>query len=110
MQRDKLKTFHVDGDLLTVQYHYDERADVFIGQFPEFEEEPRYTPNGRPWKSVVSVGCPYATGEFDDCGSCSYLIREGSRDIAGVCFHEQMCSRASPEEDPVRDITSSTGY
>ena len=41
MQDKKLKTFQVDGDLLAVPYHYDERAEIFIGQFPSFEEEPR---------------------------------------------------------------------
>ena len=97
MKREKRKTFQVDGDRITVPYHYDEEADIFIGQFPEFEEEPRYTPNGRPWKSVVSVGCPYSAGDFDDCGSCPYLIKAHARDIIGVCFHERMRSRASPQ-------------
>ena len=52
MQRERLKTFQVDGDMLTVPYRYDEEAEIFIGQFPEFDTEPRYTPNGRPWKNV----------------------------------------------------------
>lgn len=54
MQTEQWKTFCVDDDLLTVPYHYDEGAKLFIGQFPEFNVEPRYTPNGRPWKNVVS--------------------------------------------------------
>ena len=95
MQRERLKTFHVDDDQLTVPYHYDEKAKIFIGQFPEFEAEPRFTPNGRPWKSVISDSCPYAAGDDDDCGSCPYLIREDPRDIIGVCFHEGLRSRAS---------------
>lgn len=96
MQREQWKTFHIDDDLLTVPYLYDEDAKIFIGQFPEFETEPRFTPNGRPWKSVVSDSCPYAAGDYDDCGSCPYLIKEEPKDIIGVCFHEGLRSRASP--------------
>lgn len=101
MQSERRKTFLVDGDLLTVPYYYDGNAGIFIGQFPDFDAEPRYTPNGRPWKSVVSDSCPYAAGGYDDCGSCPYLIKAEPGDIIGVCFHERMRSRASPEEaDP----------
>lgn len=97
VQREQLKTFHVDDDLLTVPYYYDEDAEIFIGRFPEFDVDPRYTPNGRPWKSAVSDSCPYASGDYNDCGSCPYLIKEEPRDIIGVCFHESLRSRASPE-------------
>ena len=111
MQGEKLKTFQVDGDLFTVSYHYDEDAEIFIGQFPSFEEEPRYTPNGRPWKNAVNTGCPYAAGEYDDCGSCPYLIKASPQDIIGVCFYERLRSGISPEEsDPAGDITAPTGH
>lgn len=106
MQRQQLKTFHVDGDLLTVLYLYDEHARMFIGQFPDFDAEPRFTPNGRPWMNAVSDSCPYATDDYGDCGSCPYLIKEDARDIIGVCFHEKLRSRASPGE---AEPTESTG-
>lgn len=99
MSQERLKTFQVDGDLLTVPYRYDESSQIFIGQFPEFEEEPRYTPGGRPWKNVVSIGCPYRAGDYDDCGSCPYLEKADARDIIGVCFHERMRSRDFEQEN-----------
>ena len=111
MQREKQRTFQLDGDLFTVSYHYDEDADIYIGQFPSFEEDPRYTHNGRPWKNAVSIGCPYAAGDYDDCGSCPYLIKADPRDLIGVCFHERLCSRASPGgSDPADDSTVPTGH
>ena len=111
MQREKQRTFQLDGDLFTVSYHYDEDADIYIGQFPSFEEDPRYTPNGRPWKNAVSIGCPYAAGDYDDCGSCPYLIKADPQDIIGVCFHERLCSRASPGgSDPADDSTAPNGH
>ena len=111
MQEERRKTFQVDGDRFTVPYHYDEGAKIFIGQFPEFEEEPRYTPSGRPWKNAVTVGCHYAAGDYDDCGSCPHLIKADPRDIIGVCFHERLRSRASPEtSDPAGDATPPTDH
>ena len=111
MREEKLKTFQLDGDLFTVAYRFDEGAGIFIGLFPSFEEEPRYTPNGRPWKNAVNTGCPYATGDYDDCGSCPYLIKASPEDIIGVCFHERLCSRASPRgSDPASDLMVSTGH
>ena len=111
MQRENLRTFRIDDDMLTVPYHCDKDTGLLIGQFPAFEEEPRYTPNGRPWKNAVSTGCPYAAGGYDDCGSCPYLIKADPRDIIGVCFHERLCSRASPGgSDPADDSTAPTGH
>lgn len=111
MREEKLKTFQLDGDLFTVPYHFDEGAGIFIGLFPSFEEEPRYTPNDRPWKNAVSIGCPYAAGDYDDCGSCPYLVKANPQDIIGVCFHERLRSRASPRgSDPASDLTVSTGH
>ena len=109
MQEEKRKTFRVDGDLFTVPYHYDEGAEIFIGQFPSFEEDPRYTPNGRPWKNAVSTGCPYAAGDYDDCGSCPCLVKADSGDIIGVCFHEKMRWGDAPEKaSPSCDIEQPT--
>ena len=98
MESERLKIFLVDGDSVTVPYHYDEDAKIYVGQFPEFETEPRYTPNGRPWKNVVSVNCPFAAGGYDDCGSCPYLMKEGKNDIIGVCFYDRLRSGPSLEE------------
>ena len=109
MQEEKLKTFFVDGDLFTVTYHYDDGAELYIGQFPSFEEEPRYTPSGRPWKNAVSIGCPYAAGDYDDCGSCQYLVKADPQDIIGVCFHERLHSRASPEGSDKAENKSPSG-
>ena len=111
MQRENLRTFRIDDDMLTVPYHCDKDTGLLIGQFPEFEEEPRYTPNGRPWKNAVSTGCPYAAGGYDDCGSCPYLVKAEPRDIIGVCFHEKMRSRASPgEAAPFSNVPQPAGY
>lgn len=111
MQGDGLKDFRVDDDTLTVPYHYDRDSALLIGQFPEFEEAPRYTSHGRPWKNAVTTGCPYAAGEYDDCGSCPFLVKADPRDIIGVCFHERLRRGASPGETPAgRDTTQPGGY
>ena len=110
MQGEQRRAFRIDDDMLMVPYHYDRDTALLIGQFPAFEEEPRYTPNGRPWRNAVSTGCPYAAGDYDDCGSCPYLVRTDPRDLIGVCFHEKLRSRASPEKvAPISDTVQPAG-
>ena len=109
MQKETWKTFRIDDDVLTVPFHYDRDTTLLLGQFPEFEEKPRYTPHGRPWKNIISTGCPYAAGDYDDCGSCPCLVKADSGDIIGVCFHEKMHRGAAPEKaSPSCDIKQPT--
>lgn len=68
----------------------EETTGLFLADYPDFEETPRYTPSGRPWRSVVSTGCPYAAGEYDDCGSCPHLMKQNRGDLIGVCCHLSM--------------------
>lgn len=85
---EKMRVFDLDGDQLSVHFRYDPTFDVYLGSYPDFVGEPRYTPNGRPWKSVVQDECPYADPEYKDCGTCPHLKKEKSDDLIGVCFHD----------------------
>jgi len=85
---EKMRVFTLDGDALSVCFRYDAAFDVYLGSYPDFLGEPRYTPNGRPWKSVVEEGCPYADPKYRDCGTCPHLKKEDPGDLIGVCFHE----------------------
>ncbi len=90
MEKVKIKTFTVDGDSVNVKFVYDEKYGVWIGEYPYFEEEPRVTPSGRPWKNVTETDCPYSDPVFKDCGTCPYLTKQKKSDLIGVCFHEKM--------------------
>ena len=85
---EKTRVFRVDGDEVAVRFRYNEICGKYLGSYPDFVDEPRYTPNGRPWKSVIEDECPYADPVYRDCGTCQHLIKERDGDIIGVCFHE----------------------
>lgn len=88
MVRKETRTFLIDGDALKVEFRYDEEWKVWLGNYPYFEDEPRYTPSGRPWRNVIHEGCPYASATGESCSVCVYLQRQSPGDMIGVCFHE----------------------
>ncbi|MBE5922640.1 MAG: hypothetical protein E7269_07805 [Lachnospiraceae bacterium] len=63
------------------------------GHTPDFVENPRFTPNGKPWVNVTNVGCPYAEKDFDDCGSCRFFRQERPGDLIGICENEHYCGK-----------------
>ena len=87
MENKKHRIYQIDGDFLEVLFEYDEESGQYFGDYPDFEETPRYTPSGRPWVNVTIEGCPHADQEYDDCGSCQYMRREHPMDLIGVCDH-----------------------
>lgn len=85
------KVFSLDGSELRVRFRYNEKCRQYIGEFPDFEQEPVYTSSGKPWVSAVQDVCEY--GESDesgqkncmDCGSCRFFVKEREEDIIGIC-------------------------
>ncbi len=90
MAKVEKRAFCVDSDTVHVEFLYDEKFDVWIGDFPYFDEEPRLTPNGRRWKNVSSTDCPYADPQYRDCGTCPHLKKQNPTDLIGVCFNDKL--------------------
>ncbi len=87
MERAKSRIYRLDGDELETLFHFDNDSQLWIEDYVDFESTPRYTPGGRPWKSVTTTDCPYADPEYGDCGTCPWLIKETPTDLIGVCDH-----------------------
>ncbi len=81
----KIRRFLLDGDAVEVRFLYDERSKRFLGEYPDFSEQPRRTPSGKKWTHVMTEGCPYADKEFGDCGSCIHFRCEQPGDLIGIC-------------------------
>lgn len=90
MEKEKIKTYYLDGDFLEVSFRYDELSGKHLGNYPDFCDEPRYTPNGRKWVDAITDDCPYADGEDKMCGSCSFMLKQNDRDIIGICMNENL--------------------
>ena len=82
--------FSVDGDTVEVEFVYDPKLKRWYGEYPVFEEMPRHTPSGRPWKNVFQSDCAYGDSQLGDCGGCSYFRRENPGDVVAVCFCDEM--------------------
>lgn len=90
MAQTENRIISLDGDSIEVIFSYDERYKIWNGNYPDFEENPRFTPNGKPWVNVISDSCPLATENYGDCGSCKFLKKESVTDLIGICDNPEM--------------------
>ncbi len=86
----KKRIFQLDEDSVEVIFTKNDKFNIYFGDYPDFSENPRYTPNGRPWVNATRIGCPYSNIIYDDCGSCSHFLREHSSDLIGICINDAM--------------------
>ena len=84
----KQRVYTLDGDTVTVEFTYNAESDMFFGDYPDFAETPRFTPQGRRWVNVTDDSCIFADGEYDDCGSCRFFRAERAGDLIGICENE----------------------
>lgn len=88
-----VRSFVLDGDECKVSFVFNEKLGKYFGEYPDFDEAPRFTPGGKRWVNVSTDACQYATdregtGRCLDCGSCKYMLREKEGDLIGVCTHD----------------------
>lgn len=93
MEKMIVRTFVIDTDICEVVFKFDPEAERYIGDYPDFEQSPRYTPQGFKWINATQDGCKagvhkyYPEKDCLDCGSCSFFTTEKSGDLIGVCGH-----------------------
>jgi len=86
-----VRQFVIDGDICEVVFRFDKDSEMYIGDYPDFEQQSRVTESGYPWVNATQDGCSKALHKYYpekaclDCGSCSYFITEKSGDLIGVC-------------------------
>lgn len=92
-QKQLYKVFRAGGREFAVYFQYDEQLDESYPAYPDFEERPAYTEEGRPFATSAQESCPCynptapeqpPTG---DCGGCGWFYREQTPyDPIGVCM------------------------
>lgn len=90
MTEIKKRVYSLLGDIVEVNLVFDTESEMYLGEFPDFAETPRYTPCGRPWVNVTYDGCPYAEDKYGDCGSCKFFRCEHPGDLIGICENENL--------------------
>jgi len=101
-QKGPYKVYRAGGREFPVYLEYDEQLDESYPAYPDFEECPEYTGEGRPFATAGQESCPHCKPDGpgkplpSDCGGCGWFYREETPyDPIGVC----MCDarRRKPE-------------
>ena len=81
-QKEPYKVFRAGGRSFPVYLEYDEQLDESYPAYPDFEEHPEYTREGRPFATAEQESCrhckPGTPGKAvpGDCGGCGWFYRE----------------------------------
>ena len=87
--KEKIRLYQLDSDAVEVVFYHNEELDRYFGEYPDFSDDPRYTPGGFPWVNVTG-GCDYSDDEDIDCGSCRFFVSENKGDLIGICKNEKL--------------------
>ena len=95
---EKAKRYEIEGRILDIPVHWDERSQQYLEDYSSLIENPVYTPEGRPILLTIEDACRYSEPAEDepqciDCGSCVYF-RQPRGSLLGVCHNEKTRSGA----------------
>lgn len=89
---DKVREYRLDGAVLKIPLSYDKQTDMYIEDYRELIENPRYTPAGHPIMFAGEDACEYAKeatpGGCPDCGCCLFYQRADQHTWIGICKNE----------------------
>lgn len=85
----KYHEFNFEGIVIKVLSKYDHTSGKYISEIPDFEEEPLYTPSGKPLVAAIEDRCNFmkSDGAETDCGSCEFYKPNHPGDLIGVCIN-----------------------
>ena len=99
-QKRLYKVFRIGGYSFPVYLEYDEQLDESYPAYPNFEECPEYTDDGRPFATAEQESCVHCTPNAPgrpppgDCGGCGWFYREQTPcDAIGICMCDARAAR-----------------
>jgi hypothetical protein len=105
-QKRPYRICQIGGRSFPIYLEYDEQIQKSYPAYPDFEEHPEYTDEGRPFATAQQESCPYckpkAPGELPpgDCGGCGWFFREKTPyDPIGVCMCDDLRREAKSETE-----------
>jgi hypothetical protein len=92
-QKQPYKICRAGGRSFPIYREYDEQLQESYPVYPDFEEHPAYTDDGKPFKTAEQESCPCrkpsVPGKLPpgDCGGCGWFYREKTPyDPIGTCM------------------------
>ncbi len=87
-----IRRYEVDGLIIDIPLQYDSLTKMYIEDYPNFKDEPIYTPNGHQLTVAVMDVCKFAQPNTDgactDCSDCVFFRRAAEKTLFGVCMCE----------------------
>ena len=81
---EKTRHYDIEGTLLEIPLHYDELAQMYVEIYPDFIENPVYTPEGCPILFTGEDACAYAESRDGNAVSTAVpAVFTGSPSIPG---------------------------
>lgn len=105
MKREPDRIIHVSGYVFRLYTVHDEATDNDILNYPNFQENPAYTADGRPFVLSMQEGCPhgkpYSPDDLHpyDCSECAFFYLEAHADPVGLCMCEGLRQNQKPESE-----------
>ena len=98
LQDTKTKTVVIGGTVLELPLRWNQRAQMYIEQYPDLLTRPVYTRSGERIMLTIEDACPQADLEEGgvDCGACRHF-RPVPGTLLGVCRNEK---RPAPGAQP----------
>ncbi len=89
---EKTRRYEIEGLMIDIPVRDDERSGKTIEVYPDFIENPVWTPTGYRVLFSGTDACPLSEeaseGGCPDCGSCRYFKRAAEHTWFGVCTNE----------------------
>ncbi len=87
------RRYELEGLVIEIPVHFDEKANIFIEDYPDFIEKPIWTPQGHrvlfSGMDACALSEELTPGGCPDCGSCKYFCRAGENTWFGYCSNDK---------------------
>lgn len=100
------KICRAGGRNIPIYLKYDEVRQETYPAYPDFQEHPEYTDDGRPFATAEQDSCSFCKPKTpdkpppDDCGGCGWFYREQTPyDPIGICMCDGMRRNNQSEKE-----------
>ena len=104
-QKRPYRTYRAGDRSFPVYLEYDDQLDESYPAYPDFEERPEYTDEGRPFATAGQESCSHAKPSAPDkdppgdCGGCGWFCREQTPYAPiGICMSDARRRKHGTEE------------